>query len=123
VHAVSVGEVLSARPLISELRAAYPKLRLFLSTTTLTGQQLARRSVPDVDAVFYFPFDWTITARRTLNVVRPRLFVMTETEIWPNLLRECKRARRPDVDGERPDFLPIVSPLPPRPSVHEACAG
>ena len=91
VHAVSVGEVLSARPLISELRASYPKLRLFLSTTTLTGQQLARRSVPDVDAVFYFPFDWAITARRTLNVVRPRLFVMTETEIWPNLLRECKR--------------------------------
>ena len=91
VHAVSVGEVLSARSLISELRASYPKLRLFLSTTTLTGQQLARRSVPDVDAVFYFPFDWTITARRTLNVVRPRLFVMTETEIWPNLLRECKR--------------------------------
>jgi 3-deoxy-D-manno-octulosonic-acid transferase len=91
VHAVSVGEVLSARSLISELRASYPKLRLFLSTTTLTGQELARRSVPDVDAVFYFPFDWTITARRTLTVVRPRLFVMTETEIWPNLLRECKR--------------------------------
>jgi len=91
VHAVSVGEVLSARPLMSELRASYPKLRLFLSTTTLTGQQLARRSVPDVDAVFYFPFDWTLTARRTLNVVRPRLFVMTETEIWPNLLRECKQ--------------------------------
>jgi len=91
VHAVSVGEVLSARPLISELRASYPKLRVFLSTTTLTGQQLARRSVSDVDAVFYFPFDWTITARRTLDVVRPRLFVMTETEIWPNLLRECKR--------------------------------
>jgi 3-deoxy-D-manno-octulosonic-acid transferase len=91
VHAVSVGEVLSARPLISELRASYPKLRLFLSTTTLTGQKLARHSVSDVDAVFYFPFDWTITARRTLNVVRPRLFVMTETEIWPNLLRECKR--------------------------------
>ena len=93
VHAVSVGEVLSARPLISELRAQYPKLRVFLSTTTLTGQQLARRSVPDVDAVFYFPFDWTFTARRTLNVVKPRLFVMIETEIWPNLLRECRRRR------------------------------
>jgi 3-deoxy-D-manno-octulosonic-acid transferase len=91
VHAVSVGEVLSARPLISELRASYPKLRLFLSTTTLTGQELARHAVADVDGVFYFPFDWPITARRTLNVVRPRLFVMTETEIWPNLLRECKR--------------------------------
>jgi 3-deoxy-D-manno-octulosonic-acid transferase len=91
VHAVSVGEVLSARPLISELHARYPKLRVFLSTTTLTGQQLARRSVSDVDAVFYFPFDWTFTARRTLNVVKPRLFVMVETEIWPNLLRECRR--------------------------------
>jgi len=91
VHAVSVGEVLSARPLISELHARYPRLRVFLSTTTLTGQQLARRSVSDVDAVFYFPFDWTFTARRTLNVVKPRLFVMVETEIWPNLLRECRR--------------------------------
>jgi 3-deoxy-D-manno-octulosonic-acid transferase len=93
VHAVSVGEVLSARPLISELRVRYPKLRLFLSTTTLSGQELARHSVSDVDAVFYFPFDWAFTARRTLNVVRPRLFVMIETEIWPNLLRECRRRR------------------------------
>ena len=91
VHAVSVGEVLAARPLISELRRRYPELRLFLSTTTLTGQQLARRTVADVDAAFYFPFDWTLTARRTLNVVKPRLFVMMETEIWPNLLRECRR--------------------------------
>ena len=91
VHAVSVGEVLAARPIISELRRRYPRLRLFLSTTTLTGQQLARRNVLDVDAVFYFPFDWTLTARRTLNLVKPRLFLMMETEIWPNLLRECRR--------------------------------
>src|SRR5688572_11018467 len=91
VHAVSVGEVLAARPLIAELRRRYPKLRLFLSTTTLTGQQLARRTVSDVDAAFYFPFDWTFAARRTLNMVKPRLFVMMETEIWPNLLRECQR--------------------------------
>jgi 3-deoxy-D-manno-octulosonic-acid transferase len=91
VHAVSVGEVLAARPLISELRRRYPKLRLFLSTTTLAGQQLARRNVSDVDAVFYFPFDWTFTVRRTLDLVRPRLFLMIETEIWPNLLRECRR--------------------------------
>lgn len=91
VQAVSVGEVLAARPLIAELRRRYPKLRLFLSTTTLTGQQLARRNVADVDAVFYFPFDWGFAARRTLNIVKPRLFIMMETEIWPNLLRECRR--------------------------------
>ena len=57
IHAVSVGEVLTARALIADLRAPYPHLRLFLSTTTMTGQQVARRSVQDVDAVFYFPFD------------------------------------------------------------------
>jgi 3-deoxy-D-manno-octulosonic-acid transferase len=91
VHAVSVGEVLAARPLLAALRERYPRLRLFLSTTTLSGQQLARRNLSDVDDVFYFPFDWTFTARRTLNLVRPKLFVMMETEIWPNLLRECRR--------------------------------
>ena len=91
VHAVSVGEVLTARPLISDLKRRYPDLRLFLSTTTLAGQQLARRSVQDVDAVFYFPFDLGIIVRRTLDLVRPRLFIMMETEIWPNLLRECRR--------------------------------
>src|SRR4026208_1794999 len=71
VHAVSVGEVLAARPLISELRRRYPRLRLFPSTTTVAGQVLARRNVTDVDAVFYFPFDWTLTARRTLTLVKP----------------------------------------------------
>jgi 3-deoxy-D-manno-octulosonic-acid transferase len=65
---------------------------MFLSTTTLAGQQLARRSVPDVDAVFYFPFDLGVFVRRTLELVRPRLFIMMETEIWPNLLRACRRA-------------------------------
>ena len=90
VHAVSVGEVLTARPLISDLKRRYPNLRMFLSTTTMAGQQLARRSVPDVDAVFYFPFDFAFVVRRTLNLVRPKLFIMMETEIWPNLLRECR---------------------------------
>ena len=90
VHAVSVGEVLTARPLISDLKRRYPNLRMFLSTTTMAGQQLARRSVQDVDAVFYFPFDFSFVVRRTLDLVRPKLFIMMETEIWPNLLRECR---------------------------------
>ena len=91
IHAVSVGEALTARALAADLKARYPRLRLFLSTTTIAGQQVARRSLPDVDAVFYFPFDWTFIVRRTLRLVRPRLFIMMETEIWPNLLRECRR--------------------------------
>ncbi len=90
IHAVSVGEALTARALASDLKARYPRMRLFLSTTTIAGQQVARKSLQDVDAVFYFPFDWAFIVRRTLNIVRPRVFVMMETEIWPNLLRECR---------------------------------
>ncbi|MCC7035038.1 MAG: 3-deoxy-D-manno-octulosonic acid transferase [Acidobacteria bacterium] len=91
IHAVSVGEVLTARPLIADLRKRYPLLKMFLSTTTMAGQQLARRSVPNVDEVFYFPFDLGIVVRRTLDLVRPRMFLMMETEIWPVVLRECRR--------------------------------
>jgi 3-deoxy-D-manno-octulosonic-acid transferase len=91
IHAVSVGEVLSTRPIVEELRKRYPHLRLFLSTTTRSGQQLARRSITDVDGIFYFPFDWPFTVRRTLAIVKPKLFVMVENEIWPMLLRECRR--------------------------------
>jgi 3-deoxy-D-manno-octulosonic-acid transferase len=91
IHAVSVGEALTARALAAELKSRYPRLRLFLSTTTIAGQQVARRSLQHVDAVFYFPFDWTFIVRRTLNLVKPRLFIMMETEIWPNLLHECRK--------------------------------
>jgi 3-deoxy-D-manno-octulosonic-acid transferase len=91
IHAVSVGETMTVRALIADLRRRYPNLRIFLSTTTMAGQQVARRNVHDVDAVFYLPLDLPFIVRRTLRLVKPRLFVMMETEIWPNLLRQCKR--------------------------------
>ncbi len=91
VHAVSVGEVLTARALLDDLKTRYPRLRVFVSTTTMAGQQVARRNLPGVDGTFYFPFDLGFIVSRTLAVVRPRLFVMMETEIWPNLLRACQR--------------------------------
>ncbi|HEX6464162.1 MAG TPA: 3-deoxy-D-manno-octulosonic acid transferase [Vicinamibacterales bacterium] len=91
IHAVSVGEVLTARALLPELRERYPRYRLFLSTTTMTGQQIARNSLQYVDEVFYFPFDLGFVVNRTLRLVKPRLFIMMETEIWPNLLRACRR--------------------------------
>jgi 3-deoxy-D-manno-octulosonic-acid transferase len=91
IHAVSVGEALTARALAADLKARYPRLRLFLSTTTIAGQQVARRSLQHVDEVFYFPFDWAFIVRRTLKLVKPRVFIMMETEIWPNLLRLCRQ--------------------------------
>jgi 3-deoxy-D-manno-octulosonic-acid transferase len=92
IHAVSVGEVLTARALLPELRQRYPRLRIFLSTTTMTGQDIARNNLQFVDAVFYFPFDFGFIVNRTLALVKPRLFIMMETEIWPNLLRACRAA-------------------------------
>jgi 3-deoxy-D-manno-octulosonic-acid transferase len=91
IHAVSVGEALTARALVGDLRERYPDLRIFLSTTTLTGQQIARTRIHGVDGVFFLPFDLPVFVRRTLALVRPRLFIMMETEIWPNLLRQCRR--------------------------------
>ena len=92
IHAVSVGEVLTVRALLPQLRERYPRLRIFLSTTTVTGNQVARTNVHDVDGVFYFPLDLPPIVRRTMRVVKPRLFVMMETELWPNLLRACRSA-------------------------------
>src|SRR5687768_5804042 len=91
IHAVSVGETMTVRALIADLRRRYPALRIFLSTTTMAGQQVARRNVQDVDAVFYLPLDLAFIVRRTLRLVKPKIFVMMETGIWPNLLRQCKR--------------------------------
>ncbi len=91
IHAVSVGEALAARSLAADLKRAYPGLKLFISTTTIAGQQVARQNVQHVDDVFYFPFDLGFIVRRTLRVVKPRLFLMMETEIWPNLLRRCRQ--------------------------------
>jgi len=90
IHAVSVGEALTARAIAADLKARYPHLRLFVSTTTMTGQQVAKQSFQVADGVFFFPIDLGFIVRRVLDIVRPRLFVMMETEIWPNLLRECR---------------------------------
>src|SRR5580700_1496226 len=56
IHAVSVGEALTVRALVADLRERYPRLRLYLSTTTIAGQQVARRHLQHVDGIFYFPF-------------------------------------------------------------------
>jgi 3-deoxy-D-manno-octulosonic-acid transferase len=92
IQAVSVGEVLTVRALLPQLRERYPRLRIFLSTTTMTGHHVARTNVQGIDGVFYFPLDLTFVVRRTLAVVKPRLFIMMETELWPNMLRECRRS-------------------------------
>jgi 3-deoxy-D-manno-octulosonic-acid transferase len=91
IHAVSVGEVLAAKPLAEGLRRRFPTRSVFVSTTTETGQRLARERLQSVDGIFYFPLDWVVPVRRALRSIRPALVIVMETEIWPNFLREARR--------------------------------
>ena len=95
IHAVSVGEVLSGITLARQLKGAYPDRPLVVSTTTISGQALARERLSFADAVIYFPLDWGFCVRRALEAVRPSLVLLLETEIWPNFLRECGRREVP----------------------------
>ena len=91
IHAVSVGEVLAAQPLASALKHRFPDRPVVISTTTETGQRLARERIKCADGVFYFPLDWAVAVRRALGAIRPALVIVMETEIWPNFLREARR--------------------------------
>ncbi len=86
VHAVSVGEVLAVVGLVEELQGRFPQHRIFISTTTDTGQALARKRFGDA-RVFYFPVDFAFAIRPYLQALRPRMVVIAETEFWPNFLR------------------------------------
>ncbi|HWW50744.1 MAG TPA: 3-deoxy-D-manno-octulosonic acid transferase [Verrucomicrobiae bacterium] len=97
IHAVSVGEVLAAKPLVGALKQCFPGHGLFLSTTTETGRRLARERLPCADGIFYFPLDWVVPVRRALRSIRPTLVIVMETEIWPNFLREARRRGIPVV--------------------------
>ena len=92
-HAVSVGEVLSAVELLRVLSAARPHLALYVSTATIAGRRTAEQRLTGLaDQVFFVPLDYRSTVRRTLRRLRPKLVVIMETEIWPNLYRESKWA-------------------------------
>jgi 3-deoxy-D-manno-octulosonic-acid transferase len=86
IHAVSVGEVLAISGLVAALRQAMPGYRIIVSTTTHTGQKLARDRF-GADNVFYFPLDFAFCIRPYVKALRPALVVVAETEFWPNFLR------------------------------------
>jgi 3-deoxy-D-manno-octulosonic-acid transferase len=88
VHAVSVGEVLAVAGLVEELRRREPGLRIFVSTTTDSGQALARKRFGE-ESVFYFPLDFAFAIRPYLRALRPRMVVIAETEFWPNFIQEA----------------------------------
>jgi 3-deoxy-D-manno-octulosonic-acid transferase len=91
VHAVSVGEVLAVSGLVTHLRLRHPHARIVVSTVTDTGQMLARQRF-GVENVFYFPLDFAFAIRPYLEILRPALVVIAETEFWPNFLRLARQS-------------------------------
>jgi 3-deoxy-D-manno-octulosonic-acid transferase len=92
LHCVSVGETNAARPLFRQLADVFPSYQLVISTTTRTGQQLAKDIYGDRATVIYFPFDWKFTVRRALKHFRPSLVLLMETEIWPRFIKEANES-------------------------------
>jgi len=98
LHAVSVGEVLAATRLVSELESALdPAWLIVISTTTATGQALARQrfAASSQDRVFYYPLDFAFSVRAWIRALRPRLVVLMESELWPRMVAECRRTGTP----------------------------
>lgn len=90
LHAVSVGEVIAASRLVAELDQALPQWQVLISTTTRTGQELARQRFGE-NRVFYCPLDLPWAVRAYIRALKPQMLVLAETEFWPNLLSACFR--------------------------------
>ena len=86
IHAVSLGEVFAISSLVEQIRRTFPQHRVLVSTTTDTGQVLARKRFGEAN-VFYFPMDFAFAIRPYLRVLQPEIVVLAETEFWPNFLR------------------------------------
>ena len=91
LHAVSLGEVSAAAPLVRALIARYPQVPLVVTTATPTGRARAKRLFGDSVDVRYLPYDTPGAVARFLDRIRPRLAVVMETELWPNLFCQCER--------------------------------
>ena len=93
LHCVSVGETNAARPVVKRILEEFPDYRLVISTTTKTGQNLAREMFAEqADLIFYFPFDWKFSVRRALHAIKPKIILVMETELWFNFLHEAGRS-------------------------------
>ena len=93
IHAVSVGEVTAAVPIVASLKAKRPDVEIIFSTSTETGQEMAHRLIQGAAAFIYFPLDIPPVVHKSIKQVNPNAFVMVETELWPNFLKACKLKR------------------------------
>lgn len=95
VHAASVGEIVAASPIVREMRKNHSHEVIIVSVVTATGFRMAHQIIKGADAILYFPLDLPFLTDRILTIVRPRMIVLVETEIWPNFLRIAEEKHIP----------------------------
>jgi 3-deoxy-D-manno-octulosonic-acid transferase len=91
VHAVSVGEAIAAVPLIKKIKGKYPSAEIVVSTVTDTGQKVARERIGDIAKIIYVPFDLPFAVNNAFKNIKPSVFIIMETELWPNAIRILSR--------------------------------
>jgi len=90
IHAVSMGEVIAVVPLVTAIHHSYPQLTIFISTITDTGREAVEQRLSGIARHCYLPLDWPWVVRRFIRHLRPKAFLVVETELWPNLLKELQ---------------------------------
>lgn len=95
IHAASVGETVAAIPLIRQLQKDYPDLPIIITTMTVTGSQQVKKSLKDSVFHVYVPYDLPDTVNRFLNKTKPKMLIIMETELWPNLLHYAHKKQIP----------------------------
>jgi len=97
IQAVSVGEVAVCKGLVSKLKAELPDKKIVISTITKTGNDLAKRLFSQDTTVIYFPLDFSFIVKKVVALIKPVIYIMIETEIWPNLLKEMADNKVPSI--------------------------
>lgn len=95
IHAVSVGEVVGAAPLIRTITDTLPGIELVVSSTTKAGREIFKKTFGSSIRSFYFPFDLPWVVHRAMDTVQPDVLVLMETEIWPNVIAACIKKQIP----------------------------
>ncbi len=97
VHAVSVGEVIAATPMIKQLQLKYPDYQFCITTTTPTGSERVRAAFGETILHYYLPYDLPSLITFFIRAIKPRLLIVMETELWPNVIATCKDKNIPVV--------------------------
>ncbi|SMC38720.1 3-deoxy-D-manno-octulosonic acid transferase [Sporomusa malonica] len=90
LHAASVGEIVAASPILREIRRELPEMPILVSVVTAAGYDMAKRIIPEANGIIFFPLDLPYLSRSVITKIRPRVFLLVETELWPNFLKAAR---------------------------------